>query len=193
MIDREIARRQLQAELAHWRHAIDGLADFDTVAAPAAWAALEEYVRLRLRAPMRSAVAALALEAAGLEAALAAGADPATARQRLLDLRKRFFEVETILDFYGDAVGSRTNPQLGAVLRGLDTLAADSLDVILRPLGIEAPPAVVYLDKGMGAQILRAGVRLWDRSSLSPVAAIKMTRHNLDHPTSLLHEVGHQS
>ena len=45
-----------------------------------------------------------------------------------------------------------------------------------------APPALVYLDKGLGAAILRAGVRLWDRANPSPAAAIKLTRHNLSLP-----------
>ena len=192
MTNPDVERYQLRAEVAHWRHAIEGLADLDTVAPTAAWAGLEEYVRMRLRGPLGAAVTALALETAGLDAALAAGGDLVRARQRLLQLRTRYLQVETVLDFYGDAVATRTNPQLAAVLRGLDTLAADSLDVVLRPLGIDAPPALVYLDKGLGASILRAGVRLWDQTSVSPVAAIKMTRHNLDHPTSLLHEVGHQ-
>ena len=111
----------------------------------------------------------------------------------MLALRRRYFQVETVLDFYGDAVGTRTNPQLAAVLRGLDTLAADSLDVILRPLGIEPPPTLVYLGEGRGASILKASMRLWDQTSLSPVAAVKLTRHNLGHPTALFHEIGHQA
>ena len=32
-------------------------------------------------------------------------------------LRRRYLEVETVIDFYGDAVNTRTNPTLGAVLR----------------------------------------------------------------------------
>jgi hypothetical protein len=187
------AARQVLAEIAHWRSAVESLADLDAVAAPAAWAGLEEYLQRRLREPLRAAVDGLALEAATAEAAVVAGGDPAGARRRVLDLRRRFFQVETILDFYGDAVGTRTNPRLAAELRGLDTLAADSLDVILRPLGIEAPPTLVYLDKGLGASILKAGMRLWDEASLSPVAAVKLTRHNLGHPTALFHEVGHQA
>jgi hypothetical protein len=191
--DDQVTRRQLMAEVAHWRSAIDALADLDAVAAPAAWAGLEDYLRLRLREPLRAAVAGLAVEAVSLEAALAGGGDLAGARRRVLDLRQRYFQVETILDFYGDAVATRTNPRVAAVLRGLDTLAADSLDVILRPLGIEAPPTLVYLDKGLGASILKAGVRLWDNASLSPVAAVKLTRHNLGHPTAVFHEIGHQA
>jgi hypothetical protein len=191
--DHEATRRQLMAEVAHWRSAVDALADLDAVAAPAAWAGLEDYLRLRLREPLRAAVAGLAVEAVTLEAALAGGGDLAGARRRVLGLRQRYFQVETILDFYGDAVATRTNPRVAAVLRGLDTLAADSLDVILRPLGIEAPPTLVYLDKGLGASILKAGVRLWDQASVSPVAAVKLTRHNLGHPTAVFHEIGHQA
>ena len=97
-----------------------------------------------------------------------------------------------MLDFYGDAVNTRTNPALRALLRGYDTLAGDSMAAALGPLGIDAPPALVYVDKGLGAAILRAGVRLWDRAHPSPAAAIKLTRHNLSYPTALLHETGHQ-
>lgn len=193
MTDHQATRRQLMAEAGHWRSAIDALADLDAVAAPAAWAGLEDYLRLRLREPLRAAVSGLALEAATAEASLAGGEDLAAARRRVLGLRQRYFQVETVLDFYGDAVSTRTNPRLAAVLRGLDTLAADSLDVVLRPLGIEAPPTLVYLDKGLGASILKAGVRLWDQASVSPVAAVKLTRHNLGHPTAVFHEIGHQA
>jgi len=191
--DHEATRRQLLAEIGHWRSAVDALADFDSVAAPAAWAGLESYLQRRLREPLRAAVDALALDAATTEAAVSGGADLAGSHRRVLALRRRYFQVETVLDFYGDAVGTRTNPRLAAVLRGLDTLAADSLDVILRPLGIEPPPTLVYLGEGRGASILKANMRLWDQTSLSPVAAVKLTRHNLGHPTALFHEIGHQA
>lgn len=71
-------------------------------------------------------------------------------------------------------------------------LAFESLKTPLRVLGQEAPQVLVYIDKGLGASILRAGVRLWDDANPSPVAAIKVTRHNLGHPTALFHETGHQ-
>jgi hypothetical protein len=64
---------------------------------------------------------------------------------------------------------------------------------ILTRLGIEPPPALVYVDCGLGAAMLRAGVRLWDHSHPSPAVAIKLTRHNLAYPTALLHETGHQA
>ena len=51
----------------------------------------------------------------------------------------------------------------------------------------------MYIDKGMGASILRAGIRLWTPGSVNPVAAIKIVRHNLYRPAgSLFHETGHQ-
>lgn len=182
----------MRAELAHWRGAIGSLADLDTVAAPAAWAMLEAYLRLRVRERLERSVAELAAEGSTIAMALDVGEPLSRVREMVLRLRRRYLEVETVLDFYGDAVNSRTNDTLGAVLGGLDTLACDSMEVILRPLGIQVPPALVYLDKGMGAAILRAGVRLWGPGGPSPVAAIKLTRHNLGHPTSLFHETGHQ-
>ena len=36
--------------------------------------------------------------------------------------------------------------------------------------------------RGSAPPMLRAGIRLWDHGGLSPVAAIKVTRHNLDPP-----------
>src|SRR5215472_9191473 len=183
---------QVRAELAHWRGAIASLDDLDAVAAPAAWAMLEAYLRMRLRERLQRAVAVLAAEGRGIAVSLDAGEPVDRVWQRVMGLRQHYLEVETVVDFYGDAVNTRTNPALGAVLGGLDTIAVDSMEVVLRPLGIEVPPAVVYVDKGMGAAILRAGVRLWGPGGPSPVAAIKLTRHNLGHPTALLHETGHQ-
>jgi hypothetical protein len=62
----------------------------------------------------------------------------------------------------------------------------------LSRMGVDTPLALVYLDSGLGAAILRAGVRLWDSGHPSPAAAIKLTRHNLSYPTALFHETGHQ-
>jgi hypothetical protein len=183
---------QVRAELAHWRGAIASLTDLDAVAAPAAWAMLEAYLRMRVRERLQRAVAVLEAEGRGIAVSLDASEPVDRVRQRALNLRQRYLEVETVLDFYGDAVNTRSNPTLGAVLGGLDTIAVDSMEVVLRPLGIEVPPALVYVDKGMGAAILRAGVRLWGPGGPSPVAAIKLTRHNLGHPTALFHETGHQ-
>ena len=186
------ATRQDAAEVAHWRMAAEALADLDAVASPEAWASLEDYLSYGIRQRLTGVVGSLVLEARALERMAEGGHDAAVVRRGVLLLRRRYLQAETVLDFYGDAVNTRTNPAMRALLRGLDTLAGDSMAAALAPLGIPSPPALVYLDKGLGASILRAGVRLWDQAHPSPAAAIKLTRHNLSHPTALLHEVGHQ-
>jgi hypothetical protein len=187
-------RAALAGELRHWRSAVAVLADLDTVATPAAWAGLESYLGRSIRSSLTATTGRLTAQAERVAAGLAAaagGADLVRVRGDLLRLRRRYVQVEAVVAFFGDAVGSRSNPRLGAVLRGLDALAVDSMDRVLRPLGIDTPPVLTYLDKGLGASILRAGARLWD-ASLSPAAAIKITHHNLWQPTSLVHETGHQ-
>jgi len=186
--------RQIAADLAHWRAAAQSLRDMDNVAAPAAWAALERYLGAQVRQRLTGIADSLAREADRLAAAVD-GATPREAAQlrgRLLDLRRRYVQAETIIDFYAEAVNHRTTPRLAGLMRALDTIAVDSMQVILRQMRIEAPPALTYVDRGLGASILRAGVRLWDGGALSPAAAIKVTRHNLLRPTSLIHETGHQ-
>ncbi|MFE9207485.1 hypothetical protein [Micromonospora sp. NPDC007230] len=187
-------RATLAVELRHWRRAAAALAELDTVAAPAAWGALESYLGLGVRGSLRAVAARVTAQADQLVASLAAATDPADldrVRAALLRLRRDYLRAETVIDFFGDAVNTRTNPRIAGILRGLDALAVDSMERGLRPVGIDVPPVLTYLDKGIGASILRAGARLWD-ASLSPVAAVKITRHNLWRPTSLMHETGHQ-
>jgi hypothetical protein len=183
---------QSAAETTHWRLAVEALADLDAIAAPEAWAALETYLQRSIRDRLGGVVTAVGLEARALERLVRAGGDLQAIRRGVLGLRTRYLQAETVLDFYGDAVNTRTNPAMRELLRGYDTLASDSMSLSLAPLGIEPPPALVYIDKGLGASLLRAGVRLWDQAHPSPAAAIKLTRHNLSHPTALFHETGHQ-
>lgn len=183
---------QLAAEISHWRVAVEALKDLDMLASPAAWSGLEDYLRTALRNRLQSAISSVAIEAAGLETRFRAGIPLDEARSHLLRLRSKYLQLEAVVDFFCDALATRSYPRAAAILRGLDTLASDSMSVVLKPLGIETPPALVYFDKGLGASILRAGVRLWDQANPSPVAAIKVTHHNIGHPTALLHETGHQ-
>ena len=187
-------RATLTTELRHWRQAVVALADLDAVASPPAWAGLESYLGKRVRDGLAETTHRLRLQADRVGAELAAAAGPgelAAVRRSLLRLRRRYLQVETVVAFFGDAVMSRSNQRLGEVLRGLDALAVMSMERVLVPLGIDVPPVLTYLDKGLGASILRVRARLWD-ASLSPVAAIKITHHNLFQPTSLVHETGHQ-
>jgi hypothetical protein len=115
---------------------------------------------------------------------------------RLLTVRfrRKYLQAETALDFYGDAVNTRTSPKTAALLRACDILAGRSLEQVLQPLGQPVPPVLTYVDRGLGASVLRSGLRLWDGRSISVAAAIKVTRHNLGgaRPSALLHEAGHQ-
>ncbi|WP_019925663.1 hypothetical protein [Nocardia sp. BMG111209] len=184
----------LGTEVRHWRRAAVALGDLEVAAAPAAWLELESYLGRGVRAVLTGQVERLTAQADRTLAALRAANRPAElgpVRADILVLRRRYLLAESVVDFYGHAVNTRTNPRIAAVLRGLDTLAVASMDQVLRPLGIDTPPVLTYLHKGPGASILRAGARLWD-ASISPAAAIKITRHNLWQPTSLVHETGHQ-
>lgn len=184
----------LGVEIRHWRRACADLGDLEVSASPAAWKELESYLGLNLRSSLNSLVTRLTAHADRALFSLQAAETPgelAAVGSELLTLRRRYTRAEAVVDFYGDAVNTRTNPVTASVLRGLDTLAVYSMDQVLRPLNIDTPPVLCYLDKGLGASILRAGARLWD-STLSPAAAIKITRHNLWQPTSLVHETGHQ-
>jgi len=187
-------RDTLADELRHWRRAVLALSDLDSAASPAAWAGLESYLGRSVRASLAATTQQLARQAERVTAALTAAATSGelrAIRADLLQLRHRYLQVETVVGFFGEAISARSNPRLAAVLRGLDAIAVASMEKVLEPLGIDVPPVLTYLDRGLGASILRAGVRLWD-ASLSPAAAIKITHHNLWQPTSLVHETGHE-
>jgi hypothetical protein len=62
---------------------------------------------------------------------------------------------------------------------------------LLQPLGKPVPYVLTYIEKGIGASILKAGLRLWD-GNVSHIAATKITQHNLFRPTAIIHEAGHQ-
>lgn len=189
-------RAQLARQIAHWSAAAEQLGDLGRLASPAAWRALERDLDVALGDAMRAALERLRRKAGALEARLRAAEterDLLGVRRELLLFRRRYLAVETMLDFYGDAINTRTSPELASALRACDFLARQSLRALLEPLGRPTPPVLTYLDKGLGASILKAGLRLWDGRALSPVAAIRLVRHNLQRPTSLIHETGHQA
>jgi hypothetical protein len=186
---------QVARQVAHWRAAVVGLQDVENFASAAAWRALEQYLDLALRRHLREAADHLEREGDVLGAELRAATTEAELdrlRVRVIAFRRKYLQVETSLDFFGDAVNSRSSPRLAGLLRACDILATRSLEQVLVPLKREVPPLLTYVDKGLGASILRAGLRLWDGGSLSPAAAIKITRQNLFRP-ALIHESGHQA
>jgi len=188
-------RAQLARQVGHWLHASDQLTDFGRLAAETGWHRLERYLGLALRTMLAKCVDRLRRQGAVLRAELAASEtdrELARLREEVVAFRGRYLHAEAVLEFYADAINTRTNDALGTYLRACDAIAGKAMDSVLMPLKIARPPVLTYVDRGLGASILKAGLRLWDGRSISPAAAIKIVRHNLDRPTALLHEVGHQ-
>jgi hypothetical protein len=195
-MQQRLVAADLLRQLAHWRAAARTFRDAEKFASVDAWRSLERDTGAPLRRQLHAVVedlialgdrtAALVDDAQHDPAAIAPAA---TAVQRF---RRRYSQVDATLDFLGDAVNTRTSPLVRNALSTLDQLAMASMAPALEAARIPVPRVLVYLDKGLGASILRAGVRLWAPGALMPVAAIKIVRHNLYRPTSLFHETGHQ-
>lgn len=187
-------RRQILRQLTHWEGAAERLDDFEATASPAAWAALERATGVTLRGELKEARDQLKREALAVRSTFAAcrsRAELDRLANQVIRLRDRYLQTELLVDFYVDAVRSRTNPELAAQLRACDVMAERAIGDALAPLGRQAPPLITYFKPGIGASILRVGTPLWD-GSLSRVAAIKITWHNRLRPTALVHESGHQ-
>jgi hypothetical protein len=189
-------KTQLSRQVIHWTKAARRLADLDDLASPAAWHSLERYIGLSIRQHLTKVVAQLVREGDLLQAALAAAVSPAdllTVRRQLLNFRNRYTRVEMTLVFFADAINTRTNPKISGYLKAYDILAFRSMAMLLDQLGKPTPSALSYFEKGIGASVLRANLRLWDGTGVNPVAAIKITRPNQDRNTALIHEAGHQA
>jgi hypothetical protein len=191
-----LVAQDLSRQLAHWRAAARNFCDAEEFASAEAWKSVERDVGAPIRQRLHAVVEELL--ALGDEAqrwVAKAHREPAAlqpAAEAVERFRRRYIQVDTTLDFLGDAVNSRTSPRLRVALGTLDELAAASITPVLLAANRPVPRVLVYQDKGTGASILRAGVRLWAPGAVMPVAAIKIVRHNLYRPTSLFHETGHQ-
>jgi hypothetical protein len=189
-------RLQLSRQIGHWLTAAAELGELTRIAPAPAWAALESYLGTELQRGILDAVDRLRRQGEALQAALRA-ADTWNEHQRLqkdiISYRDRYLRVETLVDFYADALAARSNPAVTPYLRACDILAARALSMLLVPLGRRPPPVLSYLDSGRGARILKAGLRLWDGYSESRVASIKISLSFRLFPTALLHEAGHQA
>jgi hypothetical protein len=188
-------RNEFARELEHWKAAIERLADLDTVASPQAWQALEHYLGVSLRQSLASIVGRARRIAQDFDVYLRTASPDTKVEQlqgRLVELRQAYLRAETAVDFYSDALASRSAPRMAALLRACDHIATRSMAEALAPMGREVPAALTYIDKGLGASILKAGLRLWDGTAENPVATIKITRHNSLRPSAIIHEAGHQ-
>jgi hypothetical protein len=187
-------RRHVLRQLTHWEGAAERLDDFEATATPAAWSSLERRVGVTLRGELKEAREQLRREAAVVRAGFSAARTRPELEQidrQIARLRERYMKAELLVDFFVDAVRSRTNPELGIQLRACDEMARRTIACALDPLGLPVPPIITYFKPGLGAAILRIGTSLWD-GSLSQIAAIKITYHNRFRQTALFHECGHQ-
>jgi hypothetical protein len=189
-------RLQLSRQVTHWTRAAARLADLDDLASAAAWHSLEQYLGLSIRRHLSNVVTQLVREGDLLQTAFTAAVSPAdllAVRRQVLAFRNRYSRVETTLFFFADAINTRTNPKIAGYLRACDILAYRSMAMLLDQLGKPTPSTLSYFDKGIGAAVLRANLRLWDGTGVNPVAAVKITHHNLLRNTALIHEAGHQA
>lgn len=184
----------LNRQVNHWLQAAIRLSALDNLASGNAWHGIEQKMGVLLKSSLKASIDDVILLATRLKNQIenASGQqDMRSHRRGLLQLRDKYLKAEETIHFYTVAINSRTTPGLAALLRACDILCVKSMQELLQPLGKETPHVLTYVDKGVGASILKAGLRLWD-GRISPIAAIKVTQHNLYRPTAIIHETGHQ-
>jgi hypothetical protein len=186
----------LERQVQHWLGAARGCLDAESFASRSSWQSLEHSIGLPVRGQLARTVDELiGIGRAAESAVRASRSQPSAfpvAQAAVERFRRRYLQVETTLDFFGQAVNSRTSSRLRSTMQTLDRLALQSIEASLGMVGIVAPPVLTYIGEGLGASIIRVGIRLWAPGAVNPVAAIKIVRHNLFRPTSLFHETGHQ-
>lgn len=185
----------LNRQINHWSQAASRLAAFDQLASGIAWQGIDQNLGLLLKQTLQKSIQYVIESAKQLSLQLESATDKPGAlgsfKQGLIRLRNLYIKAEETIHFYTIAVNSRTTPNISALLRACDILCVRSMQALLQPLGKPTPYVLTYVEKGVGASILKAGLRLWD-GNISSVAAIKVTQHNLFRPTAILHETGHQ-
>jgi hypothetical protein len=188
-------KSSLTRQVNHWLQAGISLSHLDQLASGNAWQGIEYDLGISLKKTLQLSIQDVIALATGLQKQLETAFDAASLRsvKRGLNLlREKYLRAEETIHFYAAAINSRTTPNIAALLRACDIICVKSMREVLHPLGKETPAVLTYIDKGIGASILKAGLRLWD-GQISPFAAIKVTLHNLYRPTSIIHETGHQA
>src|SRR5687768_994298 len=123
-------RTELSRQLSHWTVAAARLEILEDMASPAAWNSLERYLGLSVRQHLTGVVERLKRRAHLLRAALDAASSAAeleSVRRQLLDFRRQYLRAETTVDFYADAVNTRTNPTIAGLLKACDSLGYRSM------------------------------------------------------------------
>ena len=184
----------LRRQVVHWRQAASRLSALDNLASGNAWHGIDRNLGMKIREMLQKSVSEVLANANNLHTQLANAKDVDSLKKlnrNIIALRNQYLKAEETIHFYTDAINSRTTANIAALLRACDIICVKSMQELLQPLGKTTPNVLTYIDKGVGASILKAGLRLWD-GNVSNVAAIKVTHHNLFRPTSLIHEAGHQ-
>src|SRR3984957_909064 len=136
-------RSQVLRQLNHWEGAAERLDDFEATASSEAWASLERYVGVTLRAGLRDARDQLKREAIAVRAtfnAVRSRADLERIADQVALLRKRYLQTELLVDFYVAAVRARANPGGGLQPRTCDVMADRTARGALEPLAMKTPP-----------------------------------------------------
>ncbi len=185
----------LNRQVNHWSQAASRLSALDNLVYGSAWQGIRQHLGQVLRQTLQKSIRLVEDYGTMLKRQLELAKDDPEAlrnvKRGLVQLREQYLKAEETIHFYAVAINSRITPNIAALLRACDILCIRSMEEILRPLGKEVPYILTYIDKGVGASILKAGLRLWD-GNISPVAAVKITQHNLFRPTAIIHETGHQ-
>ena len=184
----------LNRQVTHWHQAALHLSAIDQLASESAWQGIEYNMGQILRKSLLESVSKVLTYAENLQSELKRAEDDESFRaikNKVILLREQYLKSEETIHFYTIAINSRTTSNISALLRACDILCTKSMEAILLPMDKKIPFVLTYVDKGIGASILKAGLRLWD-GNISPVAAIKVTLHNLFRPTAIIHESGHQ-
>jgi hypothetical protein len=184
----------LLRQVNHWLQAASRLSILDHLASGYAWQGIDHKIGVQLKESLQQSINEVISLANTLKKQLIDAKEETSLRavkRGLIQLRNRYLKTEETIHFYTVAINSRTTPNISALLRACDILCVRSMQELLKPLGKDTPPVLTYVDKGVGASILKAGLRLWD-GNISHVAAIKITQHNLFRPTAIIHETGHQ-
>ncbi len=194
MVNTSSIYNSLSRQVNHWLQAAFRLSVLDNLASSNAWHGIDHKMGVLLRDTLKKSIDEVIALANSLKTQLENANDThnlSSIKRGVLQLRNVYLKAEETIHFYTEAVNSRTTPALAALLRACDVLCVRSMQELLQPLGKQTPSVLTYVDKGVGASILKAGLRLWD-GKISPVAAIKVTQHNLYRPTAIIHETGHQ-
>ncbi len=187
-------RSSLNRQINHWVQAASWLSSLKNLASEIAWHGIDSSMRNILEATLKKSIDDVVDSANQIQSEfkyVETEEELKKMKQKVIGLRERYLKTEQTIHFYTIAINSRTTSEVAALLRACDIMCHKSMEEILSVLGKEIPPVLTYIDKGIGASILKAGLRLWD-GNISPVAAIKITQHNLFRPTAIIHETGHQ-